>query len=90
MQPLDLIRTTHEIDRHLADISAAVSDDDLKKDLVAFNARWRELGYRVTADLCGMASAREVPTPKRRGRRRRIDAADVATGAQDGSVGAGS
>jgi hypothetical protein len=87
MEPLELIRTAHEIDRRLAEISTALTDEALKSDLVEFHARWRELGYRVTADLCGLEPNEEAALPKRRGRRRRTE---LTTGAEDGSEGAGS
>jgi hypothetical protein len=90
MDQLELIRITHEIDRHVAELSAAVSDEDLKKDLVAFNARWRELAYRVTANLCGLAPNGDATAPKRRGRRRRTDTAEEMTGAEDRGAGASS
>ncbi len=90
MNQLDMIRTTHEIDRHFAELSAAVSEDALKKDLAEFHARWRELGYRVTANLCGLESNGEAPAPKRRGRRRRIDGAEVTPTAEAGSARADS
>jgi hypothetical protein len=90
MNPLDLIRTTHEIDRHLAELSAAVSDEAIKKDLADFHARWCELGYHVSANLCALTSKGDAVAPKRRGRPRRNITADVASGAEDRSGGAGS
>jgi hypothetical protein len=88
MDQLELIRITHEIDRHMAELSAAVTDDDLKRDLVALHVRWRELGYRASANLCGVASNGDTMAPKRRGRRRRVDAVEVTT-SEDGDPGAG-
>ena len=88
MNPLDLIRTAHEIDGHLAAISAAVTDDTLKKDLFYFHERWRALGYRISANLCGLASNGDAVAPKRRGRPRRIDAADVTAAGEDREEGA--
>jgi hypothetical protein len=90
MEPLDLIRITHEIDRHLLELSAAVTDEDLKKDLALFHTRWRELGYRVTADLCGLESNGDAVAPRRRGRRRRTDAGDATAAIGDRDEGAAS
>jgi hypothetical protein len=90
MQPLELIRTAHEIDRRLAEISAAVTDEALKRDLGELHARWRELGYRVTADLCGLEPNEVTVTPKRRGRRRRIDGVEASTDIHNQDDGAGS
>jgi hypothetical protein len=89
MDPLALIRTTHEIDRHLAELSDVVTDDDLKKNLADFHAEWRELGYRVTANLCGLAANGDT-APKRRGRRRRIDAGGPSADSSENHDGAGS
>jgi hypothetical protein len=72
MDQLELIRTTHEIDRSLARIAEAVSDERLKHDVVTLHAQWRELGYQVTAALCGMEANGAAPV-RRRGRRRKAD-----------------
>jgi hypothetical protein len=90
MNPIDLIRTTHEIDHELGTISAAVTDESLKQDLVQFHARWRELSYRVTASLCGLTSNGEAPVPRRRGRPRRSDVREETTAAREREEGASS
>jgi len=87
VEPLDLIRTTHEIDRGLAQLAAAVSNARLKEDVLAFEARWRELGFAVAAELCGV-EANGQPAPKRRGRRRRAEVTlDGADPEQESSGG---
>jgi hypothetical protein len=71
VNPIDLIRTTHEIDRGLIQISAAVADETLKRRLATLHAEWREIGFAVTAELCGV-DVNGTPVQRRRGRPRRV------------------
>jgi hypothetical protein len=72
MEQLGLIRAAHEIDRSLSRLAAAVSDEQLKKDVLAVQDRWRDLGYAVTAELCGLGPDSATPA-RRRGRRKHAD-----------------
>jgi hypothetical protein len=76
VERLDLIRATHSIDRQLAELAATVSDDQLKGDVLAFQTKWRELSYLVTADLCGAVAGVAPRANGRRGRPRKARVVD--------------
>lgn len=85
MDALELIRTTHGIDRDLGIVGDAVRDAGLKERLLAVRIEWRDLAYAITAELCGVDGPEaRLPSPRRRGRPRKSDlAASAAALASD-------
>jgi len=71
MDELELIRTAHGIDHALGRLVEATTEATLRDRIAGIQSEWREVTYRIAAQVCGIEAAVPVPV-KRRGRRPRL------------------